>query len=131
AFDSRLRQLTLQTQWYLEMKDKVKELLEEQNKIVTDEALEKTVRNLELMDPKKQVKQILMQMIDDQRVEDVIAILGAMRNRTRQEVLLSFDSPNDVEVLYKIYSKILDGEPVKPMLEQQLRSLEQLKGQEN
>ncbi|MCA9259722.1 MAG: hypothetical protein KDA61_11005, partial [Planctomycetales bacterium] len=49
AFDSRLRQLTLQTQWYLEMKDKVKELLEEQNKIVTDEALEKTVRNLELM----------------------------------------------------------------------------------
>jgi hypothetical protein len=129
-FDSQLKRLTTQTNRYAMLRKDVETWLDMQSKLVTDEALLTVVRQFEGMSPKKQVKPELIQMVKDGRVEEVITILGSMANRVRRDVLKSFDSPDDLDMLYQIHSKILDGEPAKPYIESQLKALDQLKKQD-
>ena len=130
-FERDLKRLNAQTTWYAQLKSASRAIWKSRNGAVADEALEKVVRHLEGMNPKKQVKPFLLKMVQDNRVDEVIDILGIMSKKVRREVLLSFDSDEDRDMLYKIYSKVLDGEPAKPVIEEQLRALQQLKGENN
>jgi uncharacterized protein YdiU (UPF0061 family) len=129
-FQSQLKRLDAQTNHYANLRTDVENYLKAQNQQVADESLQKVVRQLEGMNPKKQVRPWLIEHIESGRVEEVITILGSMTTRVQRDVLKSFDTPEDIALLHKIHSKMLSGEPVKPYIEEQLNALEQLKQQD-
>jgi Mg/Co/Ni transporter MgtE len=80
--------------------------------------------------PPKQAKPIFINYITDNHVDDVIMLLGSLKPRSREAILKTFTTEQDLEMLYKIQRKMLAGEPVKPFIDAKLQELEQLQSQD-
>jgi hypothetical protein len=89
------------------------------------------VRNqLQNMDPKKQAKPLLSQMIREDKTLQVIQLLNGMSPSKRSEILKKFDATEDLTLLAIIQDKMLEGDPVKPFVERQLEELNKLNAAE-
>lgn len=128
-FDYQLKQLNAAIDNYARLKDDVKNYLDEQGKLVLREAMQDVREQLESLSP-KQSKAILISYIQDNSVDDVIMLLGAMKDKSREKILKTFTTDQDQEMLYRIQRKMLAGEPVKPFIDAKLQELEQLKSQD-
>ena len=82
------------------------------------------------MDPKKQAKPILIKMIEAGQIDEVILLLGSMKPQIRRDILRTFNTPEDIEILYQIQSHMLNDDPAKPLIDAQLDSLEQMQAQD-
>lgn len=129
-FDYQLRQVSEATQRYAQLRTVVERFLEEQRDKFANEGLAKVREQLEALIPKKQAKPILINMIEDGRVEEVILILGSMKPQIRKEILRTFDTPTDVEILYRIQTHMLTDDPARPIIDAQLDALKQLKSED-
>jgi hypothetical protein len=130
-FDYQLKRLSVATTQYDMLRHDVENYLKQQRDRVGDAALQQVRIQIEALVPKKQAKPILVRMIEDNRIDEVILLLGSMNKRTQEAILRSFDSPpEDLDMLYRIQKKMLAGEPVKPFIDSQLESLKQLKQQD-
>ena len=127
-FDYRLKQLNAATEQYATLKADVQRYLDEQGKLVLSEAVQQVREQLEILKPKL-AKPLLLSYIDDNRLDEVIMLLGSMKPRARQDVLNLFQI-DELDKLYRIQRKMLAGDPVKPFIDQKLKELEQLKAQE-
>ena len=130
-FDYQLKRLNAATEQYARLRSEVEEYLVQQGNLLLSEEMQKVRKQLESLNPKKQAKPILIKYIADDRIDDVIMLLGSMKPRNQEEILRAFDSEEDQEMLYKIQRKMLAGEPAKPFIDAQLKALEQLKAQQN
>lgn len=130
-FDYQLKRLGGATEQYTRLRSEVEEYLVQQSNRVLSEEMQKVRKQLESLIPKKQAKPILIKYITDDRIDDVIMLLGSMKPRDQQAILRTFDAPEDLEMLYRIQRKMLAGEPIKPFIDSQLQALEQLKAQQN
>jgi hypothetical protein len=130
-FDYQLKRLSGATEQYARLRAEVEEYLVKQGNLVLSEEMQKVRKQLESLIPKKQAKPILIKYITDDRIDDVIMLLGSMKPRDQQAILRTFDAPEDLEMLYRIQRKMLAGEPAKPFIDSQLQALEQLKAQQN
>jgi hypothetical protein len=130
-FDYQLKRLNGATEQYSRLRAEVEEYLVKQGNLVLSEEMQKVRKQLESLIPKKQAKPILIKYITDDRIDDVIMLLGSMKPRDQQAILRTFDSDEDLEMLYRIQRKMLAGEPAKPFIDAQLQALEQLKAQQN
>ena len=130
-FDYQLKRLNAATDQFARLRAEVEEYLVQQGNLLLSEEMQKVRKQLESLNPKKQAKPILMKYIADDRIDDVIMLLGSMKPRNQEEILRAFDSEEDQEMLYKIQRKMLAGEPAKPFIDAQLKALEQLKAQQN
>lgn len=130
-FDYQLKRLSGATEQYARLRAEVEEYLVEQGKLVLSEEMQKVRKQLESLIPKKQAKPILIKYITDDRIDDVIMLLGSMKPRDQEAILRTFDAPEDLEMLYRIQRKMLAGEPAKPFIDAQLQMLEQMKAQQN
>ncbi|QDT74273.1 hypothetical protein [Lacipirellula limnantheis] len=130
-FDYQLKRLSGATEQYARLRAEVEEYLVEQGKLVLSEEMQKVRKQLESLIPKKQAKPILIKYITDDRIDDVIMLLGSMKPRDQEAILRTFDAPEDLEMLYRIQRKMLAGEPAKPFIDAQLQTLEQMKAQQN
>ena len=130
-FDYQLTRLSGATEQYARLRAEVEEYLAKQGNLVLSEEMQKVRKQLESLIPKKQAKPILIKYITDDRIDDVIMLLGSMKPRDQQAILRTFDAPEDLEMLYRIQRKMLAGEPAKPFIDSQLQALEQLKAQQN
>lgn len=130
-FDYQLKRLGGATEQYTRLRSEVEEYLVQQSNRVLSEEMQKVRKQLESLIPKKQAKPILIKYITDDRIDDVIMLLGSMKPRDQEAILRTFDSPEDLEMLYRIQRKMLAGEPAKPFIDSQLQALEQLKAQQN
>lgn len=128
-FDYQLKQLNAAIDNYARLKAEVADYLDEQGKLVLQEAMQDVREQLELLSP-KQAKPILLKYITDNRIDDVIMLLGSMKSRNREAILKTFTDDEDKEMLYRIQRKMLAGEPVKPFIDEKLEALEQLKAQD-
>jgi hypothetical protein len=128
-FDYQLKQLNAAISNYESLKDDVKKYLDEQGKLVLRQAMQDVREQLESISP-KQAKAILISYIQDNSVDDVIMLLGAMNDKSREKILKTFTTDEDQEMLYRIQRKMLAGEPVKPFIDAKLKELEQLKSQD-
>ncbi len=128
-FDYQLKQLNAAIDNYARLKAEVADYLDEQGKLVLQEAMQDVREQLELLRP-KEAKPILVKYITDNRVDDVIMLLGSMKARNREAILKTFTTDEDMEMLYRIQRKMLAGEPVKPFIDEKLKALEELKAQE-
>ena len=130
-FDYQLKRLNGATEQYSRLRAEVEDYLVKQGNLVLSEEMQKVRKQLESLIPKKQAKPILIKYITDDRIDDVIMLLGSMKPRDQQAILRTFDSDEDLEMLYRIQRKMLAGEPAKPFIDAQLQALEQLKAQQN
>lgn len=130
-FDYQLKRLNAATDQFSRLRAEVEEYLVRQGNVLLSEEMQKVRKQLESLNPKKQAKPILIKYIADDRIDDVIMLLGSMKPRNQEEILRAFDSEEDQEMLYKIQRKMLAGEPAKPFIDAQLKALEQLKAQQN
>jgi hypothetical protein len=128
-FDYQLKQLNAAIDNYARLKDAVTKYLNEQGQLVLREAMQDVREQLELLSA-KQAKPILTKYITDNRIDDVIMLLGSMKPRNREAILKTFTTDTDQEMLYRIQRKMLAGEPVKPFIDEKLKELEQLKAQD-
>ena len=130
-FDYQLKRLNGATEQYSRLRAEVEDYLVKQGNLVLSEEMQKVRKQLESLIPKKQAKPILIKYITDDRIDDVIMLLGSMKPRDQEAILRTFDSDEDLEMLYRIQRKMLAGEPAKPFIDAQLQALEQLKAQQN
>lgn len=130
-FDYQLRQVSEATERYAQLRTVVEQFLKEQQDKFANQGLAKVREQLEALIPKKQAKPIIIKMIEEGRVEEVIVILGSMKPQIRKELLRTFDTPSDVEILYRIQTHMLTDDPARPIIEKQLDALKQLNSQDN
>jgi hypothetical protein len=129
-FDYQLKRLSEATSRYSQLKRSVEIYLQEQSSKVSDEARNKVRAQLEVMDPKKQAKPLLIRMIKDDQVDEVILLLGAMKARNQEMILKKFDTVDDLDMLYRVQQRMLAGHPAKQFIDDQVKALQQLKQQE-
>lgn len=129
-FEFQLRLLDEKTGKYATFRESVEEYLKQQQDLVMKEQMQKVRAQLEAVDPTAQAKPILVKMIEDKRTDEVILLLGSMKARSQRDILNTFVTPTDLEMLYLIQRKMLAGEPALPYINERLEELEQLKEQE-
>ncbi|HMO84035.1 MAG TPA: hypothetical protein PKC18_03845, partial [Lacipirellulaceae bacterium] len=108
----------------------VENFLKKQQDDLSIMARSKVREQLEALVPRKQAKPILIKMVQDGRIDEVILLLGSMKPQLRKELLRTFDTPDDVDVLYQIQRHMLTEDPARPIIDAQLDALRQLKSQD-
>jgi len=83
------------------------------------------------LSPKKQTKELLNKMIVDNRTDLVILLLNGMPSKKRTDILKTLNTEEDLATLYKIQKQMLDGQPVKAFIDEQIQKLEQRSDLEN
>jgi hypothetical protein len=115
---------------YQSFKEEVEQYLKQREEIALQSGLVAVRNQIQNLTPKKQAKPLLVQWIKEGRIDDVILLLNGLSDRARREIILTFDTPEDVDMLKKIYEQMLDGRPEKTFIEDKLNELQELKEQE-
>ena len=130
-FDSIRRQANTMMGRYAEVQQEVETYLEQRKEEASESGLVDVRGQLENLDPRKQAKPLLMQMLAENRTDVVILLLSGMRPRYRNEILSTFDSEDDIALLHKMHDQMLAGHPERTFIEDQIKKLEKLKEQDN
>jgi flagellar motility protein MotE (MotC chaperone) len=83
---------------------------------VGDASLKELQRTLESLQP-KQAKVQLLKMLQDESIDQVVAIVKAMPLDKRRKILGEFTTPEEQERLAAILQRIGDGEPERSLIE--------------
>jgi hypothetical protein len=127
VFKDRFKRLNVETARYRMFKKEVEQYLLYQEKRATESGLVAVRTQLRNLNAEKQAKPLLVQWIKENRIEDVILLLNGLTDRTRRDIIRTFDEPEDIEMLKSIYEQMLAGHPEKTYIEGKLRDLQQLK----
>ncbi|TWU27803.1 hypothetical protein [Bythopirellula polymerisocia] len=130
-FDSQFKQLSTASARYQNYKTEVEHFLTEIKQEALDEGLRSVREQIQNMNPKKQAKPLLIKMLrEEDRMHQVILILNGMSPKKRSDIIKTFE-PEDLDILADLHRHMLDGDPVKPYVENQLNELNKLKSQDN
>ncbi len=77
------------------------------------------------LNAKKQTKQLLKQMIQENQMDTVIDILNGLNPNTVKEILKTLDNPDDLQILYRIEQQMLSGGPEADFIDNKLQELNQ------
>lgn len=130
-FDYEFRQLNTAMSRYQEFRDEVEKYLEERKQEAIESGLVSVRSQLQNLDPKKQAKPILKQMIEEGRTDAVILLLNGMTAKKRTDILKTFNTEEDIKQLHLIQQQMLTGEPEKTFIDERISALNQLRAQEN
>jgi hypothetical protein len=128
-FDYQLKQINAATDHYARLRAEVEQYLRQQSELVLNAKIKEVRDQIASLSP-AQAKPILLKFITDNRVDDVIMLLGSMKPKDRQDILKQFKTDEDLDMLYRIQRKMLAGDPAKPFIDEKLSELEQLKSQD-
>lgn len=122
-FEAKLREMTAENNRYQGFKREVQLYLEKVKEEAEDSGLLAVRNQIQNLIPKKQAKPILVTWIKEEKTRQVIQILNGMPAKKRTDILKTFDTPEDLEMLAKIQQQMLDGDPIKPFVEEQMQKL--------
>jgi hypothetical protein len=122
-FDAKLREMTAENNRYQGFKREVELYLEKVKEEAEDSGLLAVRNQIQNLIPKKQAKPILVGWIKEEKTRQVIQLLNGMPAKKRSDILKTFDTPEDLEMLAKIQQQMLDGDPIKPFVEEQMQKL--------
>jgi len=131
GFNYQLRQVNDATIRYEAVRQDVKNFLQEQKTRILKEGPASVRAQLEKLDPKKQAKPLILDMVEEGRMDDVILLLGGMKTRNREAILKTFISEKELDTLHEIQSRMMSGEPAKPKIDEAIETLNQLNAQVN
>lgn len=129
-FNYQLKRVSEATDRYAQLRVVVENYLKGENDALANKGLAEVRAQLESLDPKKQAKPILIEYIKAGRIDEVIQLLGGMKARNRENILKTFNLPEDILMLFDLQKHMLDDNPAKALVEEQLKALNQLKSQE-
>ncbi len=130
-FDSRFRLLNTQDARLQGYQREVEMYLSRIKEEAESDGLLAVRNQLQNLIPKKQAKPLLIRMIKDEQIKEVILLLNGMPAKKRSDILKTFDTPEDLELLSKIQEQMLAGDPIKPFVEEQLKKLSDITPQDN
>jgi hypothetical protein len=130
-FDYQRRQVSEERDRYEQLQLQVETYLVEQRDKLTNADLEAVRAQLEALIPKKQGKPLLIKYIEAGEIETVIKLLSSMKDRSRYELLRTFDQPEDIDMLYQIQQHMLKDNPAMQQINEQLDKLNQLNSEAN
>src|SRR3990172_10314150 len=124
-YDNSLQQLIIQRDRFNRQAQEFENKLKQRDELATQGNLAKVVSDLEQVKPAT-AKNLLMQWIDDGRMNDVITLLARMSENKKGKILKSFSSPEELEKLHEIHRLMIDGNKNKDDLEQAKNELDKL-----
>ena len=125
-FDERLQQLKTQSERFDRQAREWETKLKQQGELTTQENLAKVVSDLEQVKPVT-AKDLLMRWITEDRMEDVILLLGRMSETKKGKILKSFSTPEELDKLHEIHRRLLESAENKDQLKQAEADLNALK----
>ncbi len=130
VFKDRFKQLNVATARYTAFSKEVEVYLRREEERAMESGLVSVTTQLENLTAKKQAKPLLVEWIKEGRIDDVILLLNGLKDRSRREIIVTFDTPEDIDMLKQIYEQMLAGHPAKTYIEGKLKDLQQLKDQD-
>ncbi|MGE3242261.1 MAG: hypothetical protein AB7G28_23275 [Pirellulales bacterium] len=125
-FDYRLQELRTQTQRFDRLAHDWEAKLKQQDELTTQENLAKVISDLEQVKPAT-AKDLLMRWIQEDRMNDVILLLGRMSETKKSKILKAFTTPEELDKLHEIHRLMIDNNQSQKDLEQAQEELESLK----
>jgi hypothetical protein len=125
-FDFRLQELRTQTERFNRLAHDWETKLKQQDELTTQENLAKVISDLEQVKPAT-AKDLLMRWIQEDRMNDVILLLGRMSETKKSKILKAFTTPEELDKLHEIHRLMIDDNKGKQELEQAQEELESLK----
>lgn len=129
-FTYQLDDLNVKTGRYENLRTEVENYLKQQSDEAQAAEVRRVIQQMEVLDPRKQAKPLVQEMIKEGRIDTVIQILGSMKTRARNDLLKAFDTAEDIEMLYQIQRHMLEDDPTSQFIRQQVQTLEDLKSQD-
>jgi hypothetical protein len=112
------------------LRQDVESYLKEQRNRFAKEGPASVRMQMEKLDPKKQAKPLLLDMVQEDRMDEVILLLEGMNARSRDAILKTFTDPTELDILREIHRRMMSGEPLKPKLDDAIEELDRLNHQE-
>ncbi|MEX2091763.1 MAG: hypothetical protein WD971_03750 [Pirellulales bacterium] len=125
-FDHRLQNLTTQSERFDRLARDWENKLKQQDELTSQENLAKVISDLEQIKPAT-AKDLLMRWINEDRMDDVILLLGRMSETKKGKILKSFTTPEELDKLHEIHRLMIDNGENKDKLEQAQTELDTLK----
>ena len=129
-FKDQFKTLDVAMARYQTFSKEVEQYLNQMEERAMESGLVAVRTQIENLTAKKQAKPLLVQWIKEGRIEDVILILNGLKDRSRRDIIRTFDSPEDIGMLKQIYEQMLSGHPEKTYIESKLQELQELKEQD-
>ncbi len=101
----------------------VEQFLQERQKEATASGLAGVREQWKNLNPKKQTKLLLVQMIEDGQIDVVIKLLDGLNPAKRTKILNTFDTKEDIDMLYLIEQQMLAGGPEATFINNKLQDL--------
>ena len=130
GFNTELQRITDARNHYDALRIDVETYLQDQRDFFAKEGPNNVRNQLEKLDPKKQAKPILLNMVREGRMDEVILLLQGMNRASRDAILKTFTEKTDLTTLRDIHRQMMSGEPIKPKLDAALQELDRLNGLE-
>lgn len=125
-FDARMLELKTQSERFDRMASEWENRLKQQGELTTQENITKVITDLEQVKPVT-AKDLLMRWIEEDRMQDVILLLGRMSDSKKAKILKSFNTPEELDKLHEIHRLMMDSSASKQQLEQAQDELNSLK----
>lgn len=125
-FDFRLQELRTQTQRFDRLARDWEAKLKQQDELTTQENLAKVISDLEQVKPVT-AKDLLMRWVQEDRMNDVILLLGRMSETKKSKILKAFTTPEELDKLHEIHRLMIDNNQNQQDLEQAQEELDALK----
>ena len=129
-FDYQLKRVNEATERYSQLRVAVETFLQQQMTQLTNTDLARVRAQLQALIPKKQAKPLLIKYIAAGDLDTVVLLLGSMPERSQREILRTFDTDTDIAMLYQIWQHMLNENPAKAKIQEQIEALKQLKAQD-
>ncbi len=124
-FQAELSTLNNKFKHYDKFRRQVEEYLLERKNEATASGLAGVRDQWKTLSPKKQTKQMLVQMIDDEQIDVVIKLLDGLNAKKRTDILKTFVSKEELDMLYRIEQHMLVGGPEASFIDKKLQELNQ------
>ncbi len=125
-YDHRLQQLKAQTERFDRLARDWENKLKQQDELITQQNFTNVISDLEQVKPVT-AKDLLMRWIEEDRMDDVIKLLGRMSETKKAKILKSFATPEELDKLHDIHRLMIDERKNKEQLEQAQQELRSIK----
>lgn len=119
-------ELKTQSERFDRMASEWENRLKQQGELTSQENITKVITDLEQVKPVT-AKDLLMRWIEEDRMQDVILLLGRMSDSKKAKILKSFTTPEELDKLHEIHRLMMDASESKKQLEQAQDELNSLK----
>jgi len=124
-FESRFKQINAESGHYKSFKNEVELYLKQRKAEAIESGIVGVRVQLQSLDARKQAKPLLIKMIEDDRMDDVILLLNYMPKRNRNDILATFTSDEELDMIYNIEKRMIKGDPEREFIDNKLQELDE------